>query len=92
MSKERGFVTEEIEKKYNFTQEEVRLIPYLQYCCINNMKLDPNKIYPEEREIISKWRQKGYIDGGASEIVCVSKEFWDIMSNVLWESYANKKD
>ena len=91
MSKnDRGCITQEITDKYGFTQTELRLIPYIQYCCINNQCIEPHKIYPEERDIISNWKSKGYISGGASDVICVSREFWDIMSDVLWESYANK--
>lgn len=86
----RGFVTEEITNKYGFTQTELRLMPYIQYCCINNQCIEPCKIRSEERDIIFDWRSKGYISGGMSDVICISREFWDIIHDCLWYAYANQ--
>lgn len=60
----RGQLTDRIKEKslellgYEITQKELRLIPYLQYQMVNEQKIDPRKIDEEEREILSKWREK----------------------------------
>lgn len=86
----RGMLTQEIINKYNFTQKELRLMPYVQYCCINNECIDPRKIDSEEREIINNWKSNGFISGGMSTVVCISYEFWNIIHDCLWYAYANQ--
>lgn len=86
----RGFLTQEIIDKYNFSQKELRLMPYIQYCCINNEHIDPRKINSEEREIINNWKSNGFISGGILDVICISREFWDIIHDCLWYSYANQ--
>lgn len=58
----RGMLTEEIENKsnelfgYKFNQRELRLLPYVQYCVLNNMNISPDKVnggrtsYPTEMD------------------------------------------
>jgi len=91
----RGHLTEAIEvraKKLlgveSFTQKELRLMPYIQYEMMNNQRIDPNKINSEERAILSDWRKRGWIDGGASGLG-MTKEFWDAMNEILWMGYVN---
>ena len=93
----RGMITEAIQVKAqetlgrDITQEELRLVPYVQYLLCNSGKLDPNRINQKEREIWSAWRTAGYVTGGAAErLRCVSKPFWDLMCLILWESYIDK--
>lgn len=94
MEQLRGQLTSRIKEKskelfgYEISQVELRLIPYLQYVMINSQKLDINKISPEERKIISKWRAAGYIDGGASGMR-ITKEFWNIMNEILFLGYVD---
>jgi len=56
---------------------------------MNRENIDPRKIDSEERKILSKWREKGFISGGASSLE-ISKEFWDIINEILWLGYVNK--
>lgn len=91
----RGHLTEQITKRAiellnveSFTQKELRLMPYIQYEMMNNQRIDPNKINAEEREILSEWRKRGWIDGGASGL-SITKEFWDAMNEILWMGYVN---
>lgn len=70
----------------DISQAELRLIPYVQYVMLNGQHLDPRKINQEEREILSKWRKAGYVEGGASGM-SISKDFYDFMCEILWEGY-----
>ncbi len=92
----RGMLTEEVNKiaedmiHRKITQIELRLIPYIQYVMVNEQKLDPNRINGDERKILQKWREEGYIEGGASGL-SITKEFWKFMSEILFEAYVRGK-
>ena len=83
----RGEITEEIKEKYKMSYGEFRLIPYIQYLLVNREPVDPQKLSGEEREILQKWRDKGRLTFSMQEPLTVSREFWDIMNNFLWDSY-----
>lgn len=88
----RGVLTDEIKKKskemvgYEISQRELRLLPYIQYVMTNEQRIDPNKINQEEREILSKWRKKGFIEGGASGL-SITKDFWDFVCEAVFLGY-----
>jgi hypothetical protein len=88
----RGELTNKIKAKskellgYEITEEELRLMPYIQYQMMNEQRLDIAKISSSEREILSSWREKEYIDGGASGLA-ITKEFWDAINQILWIGY-----
>lgn len=90
----RGTLTIKIEKLaraklgFRITRTELRLMPYVQHVMMNEQRLEPVNINEEEREILAKWRKRGWIDGGAGGMT-VSKEFWDAMSEILWLSYVD---
>lgn len=90
----RGQLTERIKLKsqellgYEISQVELRLMPYVQYQMCNGQKIEPKNINLEEREIISKWRNKGYIDGGVSGLG-ITKEFWDIINEIIFLGYVD---
>ena len=74
----------------HITTLELRLMPYLQYCLMNERRLDPNKISHDERNVISKWRQQGFIDGGSSkDSLRCNILFWRAMSEILFEAYVD---
>ncbi len=83
----RGVITERIQEKYGMTHEELRLIPYVQYLLVNQESIDPWKINAEEREVLQKWRDKGYLTFSMQEPLMVSREFWDTMNDLLWDCY-----
>ena len=86
----RGCLTPKLEM-LKLTQTEVRLIPYVHYCNLNGMRIDINKILPEEMDIIYKWVEEGRISNDVfDKKFSVTHEFWDLMNDVLWEAYANK--
>lgn len=69
------------------SQAELRLMPYVQYCLINGACIDPSKINAEERAILSDWRYKGWITGGAAAPVETVLRFWHAMHKILWLGY-----
>jgi hypothetical protein len=90
----RGKLTPEIEAKseellgYAITQRELRLMPYIQHVMMNDQRLDLNRINSEEREIVSNWRKRGFLEGGAGPMV-ISRRFWDVINDLMWMAYVN---
>lgn len=88
----RGALTDSIKAKskellgYEISLRELRLMPYVHFVMGNEQRIDPNKINEEERKILSSWREKGYIEGGAGGLT-ITKEFWDAMCEILWLGY-----
>lgn len=75
------------------TVRHLRLIPYVINCLMNERRIDPRRINQEEREILSDWRARGWLVGGASEdSLAVTKAFWDIMCQLTWMGYVNYDD
>lgn len=90
----RGELTQRIKGKsvellgYEISQTELRLMPYLQYCMVNEQVVDPNKVSPEEKKSLSKWQKEGHIEGGASGLG-MTKEFWDIVCEIVFLGYVD---
>lgn len=86
---QRGVLTDAIKDKYpTLDHKKLRLLPYLQYLIINSMSVDPAKIDSEERAILGEWRIKGYISYSMVEPCACTREFWDMMHDVLFDTYA----
>lgn len=88
----RGCYTEEIKEKYGITLKQLRLLPYFQYLLMNEGRVDPGKIDSEEREILQQWRDEGKITFSMSSPCTCTKEFWDRMNEILWDSYVPHKE
>ena len=94
MTQGRGMLTDRVKKKakellgYEITQKELRLMPYIQYTMMNEQKIDIRRVNGEEREILSRWRKKGYIEGGASGL-SITKQFWDAINEILFLGYVD---
>ena len=86
----RGCLTDEIRNKYGITLKELRLLPYFQYLLMNESRLDASKIDSEERGILQRWRDEGKITFSISEPCTCTKDFWNWMNEILWESYVPK--
>lgn len=88
----RGMLTDEISAKskellgYEITQGELRLMPYLQYCVMNDANLDIARINNAERRILMSWQDKGYIRSPSSALE-ISKPFYNAMCELLWLGY-----
>ena len=100
MNTHRGIITnQEILKKAkaffgeNFGQgREVRLLAHLDYCLKNGGRVSLRDLYPEEVSILENWLAKGWLDWETpTHLSVVSKEFYDVMSEILWDAYVNKE-
>lgn len=62
----RGQLTEAIKLKamellgVEITQREIRLMPYVQYCAVNDGFIDHIRTNSAEREILSRWELLGF--------------------------------
>lgn len=90
----RGKVTERIKEKsmellgYEIGQTELRLMPYVLDVMMNSQKLDISKMNQDDREIMSKWKKAGHIEGGISGMR-ISKELWDIICEIVFLGYVD---
>ena len=90
----RGQLTQRIKDKskellgYEIDQTELRLMPYVQYVMMNNQKIDSRHINSEERQILSKWRKAGHIEGGAGGLG-ITRQFWEILCEILFLGYVD---
>lgn len=88
----RGQLTAQIKQRaqellgYEITTTELRLIPYAHYVMLNGQKIEPHKINAEERAILSNWRERGFIEGGAAGMA-ITRDFFDAMNELLWLGY-----
>lgn len=73
---------------YEIGITELRLMPYILYTMMNSQKIDPNHCNHADREILSKWRKRNYIEGGASDLN-ISREFWEIICEVSFMGYVD---
>ena len=67
---------------------ELRLLPYVHYCTINERRLDPRRINQMERNILSQWRAAGLIEGGATYLK-IQPRFFRFIGEVLLLAYVD---
>jgi len=53
---------------------------------MNEQKIDIRRVNNDDRLIMSKWRNAGHIEGGASQMG-ITKEFWDIICEIVFMGY-----
>lgn len=96
----RGELTDRIKRKseellgYEISVGELRLMPYVQYCVVNQQALSINPrghrlVTEEEAELLRFWLDTGYIVSTLDSKAIVTKEFWDAMSELIWLGYAD---
>ena len=99
----RGQLTKRIKSKslelmgYELERDDLRLMPYLQYVLLNKRKIDNASINENEKKILAKWLEMGYILDGVTSSgrpmintnVIITKEFWDIMNEIIWLGYCD---
>jgi hypothetical protein len=68
--------------------EELRLMPYVLHCAINERKLDPGKVSVVERAVLAKWREAGLIEGGAGGLK-IDAGFFRFIGEVLLLAYVD---
>ena len=71
--------------------DELRLMPYVQYVMMNEQKINPAKINSEDRKILSRWKQMGWIEGGIFGLA-ITKEFWTAINEILWIAYVGYRE
>ncbi|MDE2232973.1 MAG: hypothetical protein KGJ90_02465 [Patescibacteria group bacterium] len=76
---------------YEIDTKEYRLMPYVHYVMMNEQRLDPARISGDERKILRKWKDAGYIEGGAAGL-SMTKEFYEILCALLWYGYVAYRD
>ena len=70
----------------DITTTELRLMAYVQYTMMNEQIIDPRKCNQDDRDVLRKWREEEYIEGGASGLA-ITREFWDAICSILWFGY-----
>jgi hypothetical protein len=79
---------------------ELRLYPYLDYVMKNEQYIDPRRINSDDREVMSRLRNEGYIDYHSETFddkpmrtyLKLTKEFYDYINQVLWFGYVVDAD
>jgi len=90
----RGQLTDKIKVKskellgYEMDVAELRLMPYIMYVMVNTQKIDPNVCNRRDRDILQKWKEANYIEGGASGF-SITKEFWNILCEIVFMGYTD---
>ncbi|HCL3411430.1 TPA: hypothetical protein ACVADE_001382 [Pseudomonas aeruginosa] len=90
----RGQLTAKVKKEAQrllgkeITVRELRLMPYVQSVMINEQRIDLRKINEEDRAILSDWRERGWIGGGAAGMT-ISKSFWKAIHALLLIAYVD---
>lgn len=94
IEKQRGFLDESRAKKYEaflgheLTREELRLVPYLQYCAVNHQQTDRARMSAEERKIMREWKERGFLE--IYPCVIPTREFWEFMCDALFDFYTHE--
>lgn len=76
---------------YEIGVVELRLMPYIMHTMTNDQKIDIRKCNQADREVLQKWREAGHIEGGASGLQ-ITKEFWDIVCEIVFLGYVDLTD
>lgn len=73
---------------YEIDTDELRMMSYVHYQMMNEQKLDPRRMNGEDRAIFAKWKKAGHVDGGMTRLA-ITREFWDFMCDILFETYVD---
>jgi hypothetical protein len=69
---------------HDLTLRELRLLPYIDYCCKNSC-FRYDRTGREERAIIKNWESMNLLRIG--DTVKVSQQFYSFMCHALWDAY-----
>ena len=67
------------------SKEDIRLFPYLTYS-LQDQRIDIRKSSYEEEDFLEDYTNKGLFLIEDGKIGC-TKEFWDFLTNVVYETY-----
>ena len=90
----RGMLTDRIKAKslellgYEICVRELRLIPYIWYVLANEQVIKREHINDEERKFLLKWIEAGHIESLLQPLK-VTKEFWNILSEIMYLGYVD---
>lgn len=93
-TQKRGVLTQRIQEKAvemlgrQIDMAELRLMPYIVSVMMDSQIIDPCKINQVERDILSKWKEEGLCEGGASGLR-ITEEFWYILMSVVYLGYVD---
>ncbi|ECT1020593.1 TPA: hypothetical protein H2A59_003850 [Salmonella enterica] len=85
----RGQVSPDIERKsrellgYVISQQELRLMLYVQHCAMNDGYINQQRVSAPEREILRQWENRGF--GGFGQHLSIEKSVWNAI--ILWLGY-----
>lgn len=92
----RGQLTDRIKQKsvellgYEIDRTELRLMVHLQYIMTNEQRIVTRNVNNEELEVLKKWVELGYVKDSFK--VTITKEFWDIICEIIYLGYVDLKD
>jgi len=97
--KSRGKITDELKAFYlvktkrELTTRELRLLPFLLHCGLNNGTIPSRNVNIEEIMILESLDESGFIFYSRSgELVAITEEYFDIICEVLKHSYLVKAE
>lgn len=94
----RGQLTQRIKDKSKellgreITVRELRLMVFIQYVLTNEQTIDHRRINDEEREIWKTCLLNGHAIKASGNKIRVTKEFWDIICELVWLGYVDLHD
>jgi hypothetical protein len=95
MRQQRGVLTEEIQKKskellgYDLIENELRLMPYIQYIVTNEKRIYRENLNALDKAILEFWIEKGYISCDLNYHIEITKSFWDAICEILYIGYVD---
>ena len=94
MKADRGILTKEIKEKAEkylgreFTQKELRLYPYMQYCFMNyEGHIERAKLRDGESEILRQLVNEHHLIRVYPAEFSPAREFWAFMNDILADTY-----
>lgn len=95
----RGALTGELKAFYlektkrKLTKRELRLLPYVLHCGLNNGRIASGNINNEEIMILNELDEAGFIFySRTADTVAITEEYFDIICEVLKHSYLVKAE
>ena len=91
----RGVLTAEIKEasmrllRYVISEDELRLMPYIQHIVMNSKRLDESKLNNVELGVFDKWRDKRFLCFSEHEqyVIELDMSFWIAIGEIVWLSY-----
>jgi len=94
----RGVLTDEVKRvsveqlDYEISRDELRLMPYVQYCIMNTGTIGRTHINRDENRILNDWERKGFIQldsDSQGHDVFFTKKFYQAIYEILMVGYCS---